>query len=111
MASLEVVDQIFGSKLHICVAKELSKLHENFFRGTPKEVLQIFSEKKDLIKGEFVLMIYFDENEYDYSNADKIFEILDSKVSIKEISGLASNLTGINKNLLYKRFLSFSQKS
>ena len=111
MASLEIVDQIFGSKVHICVAKELTKLHENFFRGTPKEVLQIFNEKKELIKGEFVLLINFDEKECDYSNADKLFENLESKVSIRDISKLASDLTGINKNLLYKRFLSFSQKS
>ncbi len=111
MASLELIDQIFGSKAHLCVAKELTKLHENFFRGTPGEVLQIFNEKKELIKGEFVLLIYFDRKDHDYSNADKVFQNLKSKVSIKEISKLASDLTGINKNLLYKRFLSFLQKS
>ena len=111
MASLELIDQIFGSKAHLCVAKELTKLHENFFRGTPREVLQIFNEKKELIKGEFVLLIYFDKKDHDYSNADKVFQNLKSKVSIKEISKLASDLTGINKNLLYKRFLSFLQKS
>ena len=111
MASLELIDQILGSKIHLCVAKELTKIHENFFRGTPKEVLKIFNEKKELIKGEFVLLINFDEKEYDYSNADKVFENLESKVSIRDISKLASDLTGINKNLLYKRFLSFSQKS
>ena len=111
MASLELIDQIFGSKAHLCVAKELTKLHENFFRGTPGEVLQIFKEKKELIKGEFVLLIYFDKKDHDYSNADKVFQNLKSKVSIKEISKLASDLTGINKNLLYKRFLSFLQKS
>ena len=111
MASLELIDQILGSKIHLCVAKELTKIHENFFRGTPKEVLKIFNEKKELIKGEFVLLINFDEKEYDYSNADKVFENLESKVSIRDISKLASDITGINKNLLYKRFLSFSQKS
>ena len=56
-------------------------------------------------------MIYFDNKDHDYSNADKVFQNLKSKFSIKEISILASDLTGINKNLLYKRFLSFSQKS
>ncbi len=111
MASLELIDQILGSKIHLCVAKELTKIHENFFRGTTKEVLKIFNEKKELIKGEFVLLINFDEKECDYSNADKLFENLESKVSIRDISKLASDLTGINKNLLYKRFLSFSEKS
>ena len=111
MASLELIHQIFGSKVHLCVAKELTKLHENFFRGTAREVLQLFNEKKELIKGEFVLLIYFDKKDHDYSNADKVFHDLKSKISIKEISKLASDLTGINKNLLYKRFLSFLQKS
>ena len=111
MASLDLIDQSFGSKVQICVAKELTKLHENFFRGTPKEVLQTFSEKKELIKGEFVLMVYFDNKDHDYSSADKVFQKLKSKIPIKEISILASDLTGINKNLLYKRFLSFLQKS
>jgi len=111
MASLELIDQILGSKINLCVAKELTKIHENFFRGTTKEVLKIFNEKKELIKGEFVLLINFDEKECDYSNADKLFENLESKVSIRDISKLASDLTGINKNLLYKRFLSFSEKS
>ena len=111
MASLELIDQIFGYRAHLCVAKELTKLHENFFRGTAREVLQIFNEKKELIKGEFVILIYFDKKDYDYSNADIVFQNLKSKVSIKEISKLASDLTGINKNLLYKRFLSFLQKS
>ena len=111
IASLELIHQIFGSKVHLCVAKELTKLHENFFRGTAREVLQLFNEKKELIKGEFVLLIYFDKKDHDYSNADKVFHDLKSKISIKEISKLASDLTGINKNLLYKRFLSFLQKS
>ena len=111
MASLELIHQIFGSKVHLCVAKELTKLHENFFRGTAREVLQLFNAKKELIKGEFVLLIYFDKKDHDYSNADKVFHDLKSKISIKEISKLASDLTGINKNLLYKRFLSFLQKS
>ena len=76
-----------------------------------KELVYLFNEKKELIKGEFVLLIYFDKKDHDYSNADKVFHDLKSKISIKEISKLASDLTGINKNLLYKRFLSFLQKS
>ena len=111
ITSLELIDQIFGSEVCLCVAKELTKLHENFFRGSPREVLQIFNAKTELVKGEFVLLLNFNEKAYDYSKADKIFDNLQSKISIKEISKLASDLTGINKNLLYKRFLSFSRKS
>ena len=111
IASLELIDKIYSSEVNLCIAKELTKLHENFFRGTPKDLLQIFYEKKELIKGEFVLLMYFKKKGCDYSNADKIYKNLEFKISINEISKLASDITGINKNLLYKRFLSFSQKS
>jgi 16S rRNA (cytidine1402-2'-O)-methyltransferase len=111
VSSLEIIEKNYSSQVHLCVAKELTKLHESFFRGTPKDVLEIFNEKKELIKGEFVLLIYFEKKGYDYSNADKMYKKLESEVSIKEISKLASDITGINKNLLYKRFLTFSQKS
>ena len=111
IASLELIDKIYSSEVNLCIAKELTKLHENFFRGTPKDLLQIFYEKKELIKGEFVLLMYFKKKRCDYSNADKIYKNLEFKISINEISKLASDITGINKNLLYKRFLSFSQKS
>ena len=47
IASLELIDQIFGSTAHICVAKELTKFHESFFRGTAKEVLDKFIAKKE----------------------------------------------------------------
>ena len=111
IASLELIDKIYSSEVNLCIAKELTKLHENFFRGTPKDLLKIFYEKKELIKGEFVLLMYFKKKRCDYSNADKIYKNLEFKISINEISKLASDITGINKNLLYKRFLSFSQKS
>ena len=109
--SLKLIDQIFKSKVNICVAKELTKLHENFFRGNAKEILDLFYENNELLKGEFVLLLHFEKRELDYSIADKVFKNLKSNISIKEISKLASDLTGINKNLLYKRFLSFSQKT
>lgn len=109
--TLKLIDQIFDFKARLCVAKELSKAHENYFRGTAREILDKFKANSQLVRGEFVLLIYFEKRDYDYAIADKLFKKLESKVAIGELSKLASDLTGINKNLLYKRFLSFSQKS
>lgn len=44
-----------GEDRQVCVARELSKLHEEFVRGTVAEVLARFTEKKPL--GEMVLVI------------------------------------------------------
>ena len=37
------------------VARELTKLHEEFLRGTPAELLEV--TKKRALKGEFVVMV------------------------------------------------------
>ena len=44
----------------ILIAKEITKIHENHFRGTAKEMHQIFSSTP--IKGEFVVVIEKNKN-------------------------------------------------
>lgn len=49
--TLKELKEIFGN-INIVVAKELTKIHETFYRGTIEEVL----EKMGEIKGEFIVM-------------------------------------------------------
>jgi 16S rRNA (cytidine1402-2'-O)-methyltransferase len=53
LADLEVV---FGPGLRIVTARELTKLHEEFLRGTVAEVRSQLADR-DRIRGEFVLLI------------------------------------------------------
>ena len=101
----------FGKKVKVCVAKEISKIHENFLRGSPDEVLNQLYSDQAMQKGEFVLLLSFLEEDPNLKLADDIFEYLNNSLSIGEISKVASKITGANKNLLYERFLSFSKKS
>lgn len=39
------------------IAKEITKMHEGFFYGTPKELLSIFESEPAKTKGEFVVII------------------------------------------------------
>ncbi len=50
----EVVEYI-GPEQQICVAREITKLHEEFKRGSAEEVLKYYEEKKP--KGEIVIVI------------------------------------------------------
>ncbi len=111
VSTLNLIDNLFGMEANICVAKEISKIHERFLRGTASEILLDFKNDKDLLKGEFILMINFLSIEEDTSVADKLFEKLSGKLSNKELARLSSEVTGINKNFLYERFLSFSKKT
>ena len=47
--------ETFGAERHACVAREISKLYENYHRGTTQELLSIGEEKA--YKGEIVLLI------------------------------------------------------
>tara|TARA_B000000565_G_scaffold73137_1_gene51619 strand:- start:7773 stop:8603 length:831 start_codon:yes stop_codon:yes gene_type:complete len=109
--TLNFLDHKFSNLAEVCVAKEITKIHENFFRGTPKEIKQFLLKNKDLIKGEFVILIKVNNTEESFIIVDKIYHELSSKVSLKDLAKAVSQITGINKNKIYKRFLSFSKNS
>ncbi len=54
LKTLHELEDKFGSR-PIAVARELTKIHEEFFRGTAKEAYAHFASKS--IKGEFVIML------------------------------------------------------
>ncbi|MFA5778420.1 MAG: 16S rRNA (cytidine(1402)-2'-O)-methyltransferase [Candidatus Paceibacterota bacterium] len=41
----------------VCVARELTKIYEEFKTGTPKEVLEYFNKNSDKQRGEFTVII------------------------------------------------------
>lgn len=54
--TIDILKTIFPENTRCVVAKELTKVYENFLRGTIKEISQILNSVK--IKGEFVVLIY-----------------------------------------------------
>jgi 16S rRNA (cytidine1402-2'-O)-methyltransferase len=55
-ATLADLEAVFGPSLRIAVARELTKLHEEFLRGTVAEIRSQLGDR-DRIRGEFVLLI------------------------------------------------------
>ena len=51
----EIISHGYSERL-ICIARDISKIHEEYIRGTCSEVLQIMIDHKNL-KGEFVVVI------------------------------------------------------
>ena len=54
LAALEDIESVLGAR-RIAVCREMTKLHEEVFRGTASEAIQYFSSGR--IRGEFVLVI------------------------------------------------------
>ncbi len=56
LETLADVEAVWGNAVRVVVARELTKLHEEFLRGTVEEVRKSLSDR-DRIRGEMVLLI------------------------------------------------------
>lgn len=55
--TLEVLATILPAYRLVVVARELTKLHEEYVRGSGEEVRAYFAEHKDHVRGEFVVLV------------------------------------------------------
>ena len=87
---------------HICIARELTKVHEEFIRGTISEILPIVSE----LKGEIVVVIEGNQDDYEKDvDMGQVLNMVNTSIesgmstsaAIKEVA----KQTGISKNQIY----------
>lgn len=87
---------------HICIGRELTKVHEEFIRGTISEILPIASE----LKGEMVVVIEGNQDDYEKDiDMGQILNMVNTSIesgmstsaAIKEVA----KQTGIPKNQIY----------
>jgi len=101
---LEQLADVLPSNL-IVVAKELTKLHEQFLRGKAVELIEKFRQDQALCKGEFVVLIDNPAIEdEDSNNQDDInlLELLLAELPLKKAVQLAARISGKKKNYLYR---------
>lgn len=53
---LDELNEMFQNRLQICIAREISKMHEEFIRGTALQCKEVLI-KNNSVKGEFVVLI------------------------------------------------------
>ncbi len=90
--------EVFGNR-KCCISRELTKLHEEFIRGTIEEVLEVC----DTLKGEMVVVIEgksFDkEKDVDYGTIlMMVNELMEEGLSKKDAIKDVANKTGVPKN-------------
>jgi len=104
---LQQLAQVFPRKLCV-VAKELTKLHEQFLRGNATQLLARLRDDPALTKGEVVVLIDNSADPADqFLNADDVemLKILLDEVSVKIAVKIAVRLTGKKKNEIYQQAL------
>lgn len=107
---LQQLEQLMP-EAEIVLAKELTKRHETFIRGSAEQCLQIFEQDSLLKKGEFVVLINqpkeASDNKLDVE-IETILKLLMVEMPLKKAVTLAVSLTGQKKNVLYKMALAIS---
>jgi 16S rRNA (cytidine1402-2'-O)-methyltransferase len=87
-----------------CIARELTKLHEEYIRGTLQELSEL---DPTTLKGEMVLLIEGNKEEFAIKLSDEeIRNLIDSLtatgLSMKDAIRQVSSMTDIHKNYIYK---------
>lgn len=57
MKTLEALEKVLIDR-SVSIAREITKMHEEFVSGSPTELIQYFTENKDHQKGEFVVIVH-----------------------------------------------------
>ena len=105
--TLEIMIEILGDR-EIVLAKEITKIHEEFIRGTISEILS----KLDTVKGEFVIVVQgaekIDEEKEFLNNLTlkehyKYYE--NKNFEKKDIIKMIAKDIGKNKNEIYQYFI------
>lgn len=101
--TLELIKEIMGNR-NVSISREISKKHEEVYRGTIEEVIKELEEPK----GEFVIILDGNKDEENYDDIDIIDHInmlvnkgMRDKDAIKEVS----KLHNMPKNEVYKMYL------
>lgn len=86
LKTLKLIEEI-DDNWHICTARELTKIHEEYFQGTVKEVISHFSITAP--KGEFVVILNPRVVELIAPSSDQWFSIINDEVEAGNPPNLA----------------------
>ena len=99
--TLTIMLEVFGNR-KICIGREISKIHEEYARGTIQELLPLIDD----MKGEFVIVVEGNHSAVDYSNLD-VFEhvklYLDDMSEMDAIKKVAKE-RGVPKSVIYQDY-------
>ncbi len=101
---LKSCKEVLGDR-KICIARELTKRHEEFIRGTISEILEITEE----LKGEMVVIVEgCSEQEHTEKDSVDVYQLITSYIqqgmTTNNAIKIVAKEVGIPKNELYKQY-------
>lgn len=100
LKSLQLIEQV-AKGIKVCVARELTKLYEEFIAGDISDVIQKL-KSQDTIRGEIVLILDLrDQNTQVDENIEDLLRELMKQHSMKDSVSIVAKRTGLPKNKVY----------
>ena len=104
--TLKNMATVFDSNRQIVAARELTKIHEEFVRGTITELNDYFEENAP--RGEFVILVSPNAKEQDQLSWDELIALVDQRVQLGDSKKVAikevAQANNVSKNELYDRY-------
>lgn len=110
LATLGDMDVVLGADRQIVVARELTKMHETFHRGTASTLVAEFSAL-DRVRGEIVIIISPQvADEMSDENVDELLRQALQTARTKQAAKQVADVTGRSTTVLYERALALQSK-
>ncbi len=104
--TLKNMATVFDSDRQIVAARELTKIHEEFVRGTITELNDYFEE--NVPRGEFVILVSPNAKEQEQLSWDELIALVDQRVQLGDSKKVAikevAQANNVSKNELYDRY-------
>ena len=111
-ASLTDMLEIFGEQRQVCLAREITKLHETITTQALTELLAWVSSDHYQQKGECVVLVEGVKQQLDSDDAEvnRILALLLKELPVKKAAAMAASLLDVSKNKAYDMALKLQQK-
>ena len=105
---LDILEEFIEDR-KICIAKELTKINEDFFIDYPRKLKKLILEKKINLKGEFIIVIEAKDKKksknYNTPDIDEEISKLLLKYSLTDVVQIVHKISGLPKTKVYKKVL------
>lgn len=104
--------QVFGGGRQAVLARELTKTFETIRRASLSELVEWVRNDDNQRKGEIVILVEGAKPGTDdkQQQLDELLRVLVEELPVKQAAGIASRLTGLNRNEIYRQALRLKEK-
>lgn len=108
--SVAAMCSVMGEQRNVCLAREITKLYEQTFRGTLAELQEWLQDDSNHQRGEFVVVLAgqlkAEDATEEQKEAERLLAVLLSELPVKKAAALVAKLTDVSKNEAYRLALS-----